>query len=203
MNRGTGKRKMVGLLAVGLVGILGACGSGNGGTGSGPGGASGTGAGSGSGTSSTSFHCCINSDAYECPNKTAFDACAGGDPQACFTKCGSDPMCLGQCMSMLGNNDPSQCTKVGQPVSSWCPSTGTASTGTGQSTGSGPPPPPGGCDGQACQFDADCPTGQNCDSATGHCFSLDADCVGNPCQFDADCPNNEGCDSATSTCFAK
>jgi hypothetical protein len=183
---------MVGLAVVTFAVALGACSS----AGHGAGGAGTTGSGMGTTVVSSSFHCCINADAYQCPGQAALDQCSGGNPETCFTKCGTDPMCISQCTSMLGNPDPSQCTKVNQPVGTWC-------SGTMPGTGSSGGPPPALCHGQACQFDSDCPNGQNCDSATGHCFDLSAYCVGNPCQFDSDCPDNEGCDTATSTCFAK
>lgn len=175
-------RGMAAVLSAGIATALMACGS--------SGGSSGDGGAGGSTSASNSYHCCLNEDAYACPNKAAFDKCAGGDPQSCFDKCGvMDPPCLDECMSMLGNNDPSDCTKVSQPVSSYCSSTG---SGT----------PSGGCHGQSCSSDHDCPDGQNCDDATGACFEVDADCTGNDCSSDHDCPNGQSCNDSNHTCFS-
>jgi hypothetical protein len=56
------------------------------------------------------------------------------------------------------------------------------------------------CAGMACNYDADCPNGYGCNSATDYCVKDNAACVGLPCEYNADCPNGMTCNSATEQC---
>lgn len=182
MNRTV--RAAAGVWMLGMAMVAMACGSGSASSGGG------TGAGS---SASSSFHCCLNSDTYECPSDAALQKCGGGDPGACLAGCdGTDPTCFEKCMTMTTAPDPSDCTAVNESAATWCKS---SSTGTGSSGG--------GCDGQSCQSDHDCPNNQNCNDATLHCFDTSADCFGNDCQSDHDCPNGQNCNDSTKTCFSQ
>jgi hypothetical protein len=178
-------RAAAGVWMLGMAVLTAACGSGS----ASSGGAGGKSESTGNSVSS-SFHCCLNSDTYECPSDAALQKCGGGDPGACLAGCsGADPTCFEKCMTMVASPDPSDCTAVNESAATWC-----KSSSTGSSSG-------GGCDGQSCQFSSDCPNNQNCNSATGHCFENTADCAGHDCAFDSDCPNGQSCNSATMTCF--
>jgi hypothetical protein len=185
------KRAMVTVVFAGIVAVLGACGSSGGGKGTG---------GSGAGSSSSSFHCCINASAYECPNKAAFDKCAGGDPQSCIDMCDpTDPACIDQCTANIGQNDPSDCKLVNEPVASYCGSGNGSGSGSSSSTGGGDDP----CNGASCSSDVDC-AGDfvRCNSVNHTCFDTHATCEGNPCASEFDCPQSETCDSTFNTCAA-
>jgi len=52
-------------------------------------------------------------------------------------------------------------------------------------------------DGGKCTVDADCPTGDSCNVATGDCFSPAKDNTGvKSCTTNADCPSDETCSAA-------
>src|SRR5690349_16215259 len=93
------------ILALSCAGLLTACGSGGGGTG-------GTGGGGGGGqttSGSSTFHCCLNDQSYDCPDQAATDECAGKpfDVGACLAACNaSDPTCAANCSSMGANSMP-------------------------------------------------------------------------------------------------
>jgi hypothetical protein len=193
------KRAMIVVLVAGLLAALGACGGSNEGSG-------GSGAGT-TKTSSSSYHCCINDSAYQCPGQAAFDKCSGGgDPQACIDKCSpTDPACIDACFQGMGQGDPSDCEKVSQPVSTFCGGSGTGGSGTGGSGtgGSGPVDNTGTCSGSPCSSTEDCAqTYVWCNGATGHCFDIHASCEGNPCASEFDCPQGFTCDSTFNTCTA-
>jgi hypothetical protein len=61
----------------------------------------------------TSYQCCINAQCYVCPDKAAYDKCAGFDVGACFSACGSDVACFSACNAKANasTKDPSSCTK--------------------------------------------------------------------------------------------
>ena len=71
------------------------------------------GAGAGNNNNNNSeFSCCINGDGYDCPNKAAFDKCAGFDFAACDAACApSDGACHADCANQASNasHDPSDC----------------------------------------------------------------------------------------------
>jgi hypothetical protein len=73
----------------------------------------GEGAGNSTGSSSNSeFSCCINGEGYDCPNKAAFDKCAGFDFAACDAACApADGACHMMCAEQAANatHDPSDC----------------------------------------------------------------------------------------------
>jgi hypothetical protein len=163
------------VVSMAVASLVAACGSngGNGNTG-GNGGSGGDGGGHTSSTSSK-YTCCINDKHYRCPDKAAFDKCAGFDIDACMQACApSDFMCPGSCFDQAANatNDPSSCQED--------PSV--------QCGGSGGGGPVGSCvgdwDGSMCDYDADC-TSNNC--FDNKCYGND---VGNPCEYDADCTSN-------------
>ena len=57
-------------------------------------------------------------------------------------------------------------------------------------------------DGQACVDDTNCPTGDNCDTSTGSCFSdlFDGTGGGDACTSDSDCSGDETCDQSSGQC---
>jgi hypothetical protein len=165
---------------VGLVaGLSVACGSegsdgGEGGSGDGAGGPGSTGS-----SAKSSYTCCINDTNYTCPNKAAFDKCAGGfDIDACMQACEiGDFACQDECFMQLddASPDPSDCNE--DPEAQCSPSGPTSGPTSSSSTGGGncSEPP------AACELDNDCCSG-NC---TGNqCRTND---VGEPCELDDDC----------------
>lgn len=159
-----------------------ACGGGdggNGGGGNGGSGNSGTGAGNNTSTSvGSQFTCCINASHYRCPDKAAFDKCAGFDIDACMQGCGfTDFNCMDDCFAQWDNatNDPSDCV---EDPSAQC----------GGSGGTGGGGPVGSCvgqwDGKQCDYDSDC-SSNNC--YNNKCYATDN---GNPCDYDSDCNSN-------------
>jgi hypothetical protein len=87
-----------------LAALAGACG--------GSGGGSGGAGGDGNSTGTSTYLCCINSDKYRCPNKAAFDKCAGFDVNACMNACSpTDPTCMQKCndQAATSTHDPSSC----------------------------------------------------------------------------------------------
>lgn len=81
------------------------------------------------------FSCCLNGDGYSCPDKTAFDKCAGFDFAACDSACApSDGPCHAMCGEQAANSthDPSDCDP--DPNAPACGGSGTTGSGT---TGSG------------------------------------------------------------------
>ncbi len=128
-------------------------------------------------SSKSSFTCCINDTNYTCPNKAAFDKCAGFDIDGCMQACDpGDFACQDDCFAQWGmsDNDPSDCNE--DPDAS-C---GGPTTSSGPTTTSGPG---GNCsdNGAGCDLDDDCCSG-NC--ANNTCESND---VGSPCDLDDDC----------------
>lgn len=176
-------KKTFALVSVVGAMLIAACGGngggnegGNGGAGAGTGTGTNTGTGTGTGTSVNSkFACCINDAKYRCPDKAAFDKCAGFDLDACIDMCTPGNFeCMDTCFDQIANatNDPSDCTED-------------PSVTCGGSGGGGPV---GSCvgqwDGKQCDYDADC--------ASNNCFENKcyATTVGNPCDYDADCDSN-------------
>jgi hypothetical protein len=86
------------------------------------------------------FSCCLNGDGYICPDKAAFDKCAGFDWAACASACGpSDGACHTMCGKQAADatHDPSDCDP--HPNAAACSEdgpTGAGPTGSG-TTGSG------------------------------------------------------------------
>lgn len=177
-----------------------ACGGGDGGSG-GSGGNGGSGAGNTNVTSK--YTCCINDAHYRCPDKQAFDACAGFDIDACMQACSpADFDCMDGCFAQWesSSHDPSGCT---EDATVQCG--GTGGGGTGGSAGSCV----GEWDGTQCDYDADCDSNNCFDNkcyatGNGNPCDYDADCAsnncyqsccyassaGNPCDYDADCASN-------------
>ncbi len=101
----------------------------------------------GTGSGST-FSCCINGKGYACPDKTAFDQCAGFDVARCIEACApSDPVCPMECHEKLAMStpDPSDCT----PDAGAC-----SSSSSGSSSCSGTAIP--------CDLQMDCCEGLTC-----------------------------------------
>ncbi len=91
-----------------------------------------------SSNNSGDFSCCLNGDGYSCPNKAAFDKCAGFDFAACASACApSDGPCHAMCGEQAANatHDPSDCDP--DPKAAACNDddpTGSGSTGSGSCT---------------------------------------------------------------------
>lgn len=96
------------------------------------------GAGGSTGASSNNnsdFSCCLNGDGYICPDKAAFDKCAGFDFGACASACApSDGACHTMCGKQAADatHDPSDCDP--HPNAAACSDDGPTGSGT---TGSG------------------------------------------------------------------
>ena len=65
-----------------------------------------------SGTTSGTFSCCLNKKGYSCPDKAAFDKCAGFDVGGCMAACAGNPQCNMSCVQKqaASSPDPSSCT---------------------------------------------------------------------------------------------
>jgi hypothetical protein len=116
------------------------------------------GAGGSTGSSSSQFSCCINGEGYDCPNKAAFDKCAGFDVGACDAACGlMDAACHQGCgeQAAAATHDPSDC----DPDAS-APACGSNNGSGGSGSGSCTPSAASCasssecCDGLTCKMDA-------------------------------------------------
>ncbi|MBL9024220.1 MAG: hypothetical protein JNL21_18650 [Myxococcales bacterium] len=111
------------------------------------------GGGASTGSGSSEFSCCINGDGYDCPNKAAFDKCAGFDFAACDSACGvSDAACHQDCAMQAANatHDPSDCDP--DPNASACNS-GTTGSGSCTPNAIGCDTSAECCDGLTCKMD--------------------------------------------------
>lgn len=184
----------LGLLVV--AGVLAGCGGEEGGEG-GAGGSESTGKGSGAGKGSgsgNSYTCCINDAFYLCPNKAAFDQCAGFDIDGCMSACSFDDFeCQDACFASWtsSDHDPSACEE--DPAGT-CGDTGGVTSGGatsgGATSGSGPSgsTSSGGCQDESafCEYDLDCCSNVCTD---GFCQESDTTCLhdGGFCETGFDC----------------
>ena len=162
-------------------------GGGGGGTGGGGGGDAGGGGGGGGSFTGT---CCLNGEFYACPDKAAFDKCAGFDVLACNAACGfGDTQCFEDCASKAEHttHDPSACAR-NSAKDSTC---GTGGGGGSLGCTAGHP---------TCTSYLDCGVGGGCNSVTGRCFNHSDDCIGTSCGSWQDCSTGQSCNESTHTC---
>jgi hypothetical protein len=127
-------------------------------------------------SSESSFTCCINGVRHVCPDKDAFDTCAGFDMDACMSSCNGDPACADGCFDQLAQSepDPSACVEDGDCGDD------EGGTSSGSSGGEG-------------GTDASTGSGSDCVDESAFCES-DYDCCSTVC-------TNGFCQEAEGTCL--
>lgn len=179
------KRTMGLVTIMGTAGMMAFAGCGGSESSSGAGGSTGSsGSGATAGSGSTGTGTAAPTCADICGKVTA-TGCEGATecPPFCAAASPNCRVCLFKSVAIC---NPVECLAL-------CMGSATTSTGGGTDcTASG----------MACMFNADCPNGGTCNSATKRCFDPAGMCIGTPCMFDADCATLEKCNSVTMTCVA-